>query len=71
MDDAAAGAVEEPQRRLTAGRALGALAFVAVAVVLWGGYGRGWRWTGFAHRALLWDWLHALLLPLAVTVAPL
>jgi hypothetical protein len=71
MDEAAAGAVERPQRRLTGGRVLGGVALAAAAVVLWGGYGRGWQWTGFAHRALLWDWLHVLLLPLAVTVAPL
>jgi hypothetical protein len=47
------------------------LAAAAVGVVLWGGYGQGWRWTGFAHRALLWDWLHVVLLPLAVVAAPL
>jgi hypothetical protein len=47
------------------------LALAAAAVVLWGGYGRGWQWTGFAHRALLWDWLHVALLPLAVVAAPL
>ena len=47
------------------------LAATAFVVVLWGGYDRDWRWTGFAHRAMLWDWLHVLLLPLAITVAPL
>jgi hypothetical protein len=47
------------------------LAAAAFCVVLWGGYDRGWGWTGFAHRAELWDWLHVLLLPLAVVVAPL
>ena len=47
------------------------LAATAFLVVLWGGYDRKWRWTGFAHRAMLWDWLHVLLLPLAITVAPL
>ncbi|HZP73570.1 MAG TPA: hypothetical protein VFA97_09360 [Gaiellaceae bacterium] len=58
-------------RRSHALRLVATLAGVAFAVVLWGGYDRRWRWTGFAHRALLWDWLHVLLLPLAVTVAPL
>lgn len=52
-------------------RLVALLGVVAFAVVLWGGYDRGWHWTGFAHRAMLWDWLHVLLLPLAVTVAPL
>lgn len=28
-----------------------------------GGYGFGWRWTGFADKATLWDLLHLLLLP--------
>jgi len=44
---------------------------VAGAVVLWGGYGRHWHWTGLGSDATLWDWLHMLLLPLAVAVAPL
>lgn len=71
MDDAAAGSLERPRRRLTTGSMLTLLALAALAVVLWGGYGRGWGWTGFAHRALLWDWLHVVMLPLAVAVAPL
>jgi hypothetical protein len=48
-----------------------ALAVAALAVVLWGGYGRHWRWTGFEHNATLWDWLELLALPLALAVAPL
>lgn len=43
----------------------------AFAVVLWGGYGRDWGWTGFQTDAKLWDWLHVLVLPLAVVAAPL
>ena len=48
-------------------------ALVAIAVViLWGGYGRHWSWTGInGHTATLWDWLHLLLLPIAVAVLPL
>lgn len=43
-----------------------------VAVILWGGYGRHWSWTGIGPRtATLWDWLHLLLLPIAVAVLPL
>jgi hypothetical protein len=43
-----------------------------VAVILWGGYGDHWSWTGIGARtATLWDWLHLLLLPIAVAVLPL
>jgi heme/copper-type cytochrome/quinol oxidase subunit 4 len=47
-----------------------ALAAAGLIVVLWGGYGRGWRWTGFEHNATLWDWLHLLALPIALAAAP-
>lgn len=67
----AVGAVERSRARVRVGRVAGVVAMAAGALVIWGGYGRGWEWTGFAHRALLWDWLHVLLLPFAVTVAPL
>ncbi len=41
-------------------------------LVLWGGYGHHWPWTGINGRtATLWDWLHLLLLPLAVAVLPI
>jgi uncharacterized membrane protein len=43
----------------------------AFVVVLWGGYDRGWRWTGFQPDAKLWDWLHVFVLPLALVAAPL
>ena len=57
--------------RLGSGRLVASLALLGLAVVLWGGYGRHWRWTGFGHDATLWDWLHVLALPLALAVAPL
>lgn len=45
---------------------------VALALVLWGGYGHHWPWTGInGQTATLWDWLHLLLLPLAVAVLPI
>ena len=47
------------------------LAVVALAVLLWGGYGAGWSWTGFGDNDTLWDWLHLLLLPVAVAALPL
>jgi hypothetical protein len=54
------------------GRA-GVLAAVVagVLVVLWGGYGHHWPWTGINGRtATLWDWLHLLLLPVAFGLLP-
>jgi hypothetical protein len=45
---------------------------VAFALVLWGGYGHHWSWTGInGGTATLWDWLHLLLLPLAVSILPI
>jgi hypothetical protein len=35
--------------------------------VILGGYEWGWNWTGL-HGNTLWDWLHLLLLPVAVPV---
>jgi hypothetical protein len=44
---------------------------VALAVVLWGGYSHHWPWTGInGGTATLWDWLHLVLLPLAVGILP-
>jgi hypothetical protein len=43
----------------------------AVLVVLWGGYTRGWNWTGFRANGQLWDWLSLLLLPVVVGLLPL
>jgi len=50
--------------------AVGALA-VAAAIVLWGGYIRGWQWTGFRANDQLWNWLKLLLLPVVVGTIPL
>ena len=48
-----------------------AVVAVAVLVVLWGGYLRGWSWTGFHENGQLWDWLSLLLLPVALGTIPL
>lgn len=40
---------------------------VPFAVLLIGGYGLGWSWTGFAGNTL-WDWLHLLLVPVALSL---
>jgi hypothetical protein len=51
--------------------ALGAVAGLALAIVLWGGYSHHWAWTGInGGTATLWDWLHLLMLPLAFAVLP-
>src|SRR5579884_4099405 len=53
------------------GRVALVVALVATAVVLWGGYGHHWSWTGISGRtATLWDWLHLLLLPIAFGLLP-
>lgn len=58
---------ENEQVRLALFVALG----VAAAVVLVGGYAGKWRWTGFSSNNQLWDWLHLLLLPVAIGTVPL
>ncbi len=41
-------------------------------IVVYGGYGAHWSWTGINGRtATLWDWLHLMLLPIAVAMLPL
>jgi hypothetical protein len=71
VDDAPVRGAERPRRPVTAGRVAVVLGALGLAIVLWGGYGRHWRWTGFQRNATLWDWLHVLVLPLAFVVAPL
>lgn len=44
---------------------------VAVVVVLIGGYGGHWAWTGFQKNGQLWDWLTLLVLPVVVGAVPL
>jgi hypothetical protein len=41
---------------------LALLAAVVFVVLVVGGYGLGWSWTGFEGNTL-WDWLHLLLVP--------
>lgn len=44
---------------------IAALAGLVLAVLVIGGYGFNWSWTGFPGNTL-WDWLHLLLLPLTL-----
>jgi hypothetical protein len=50
--------------------ALMAVPGAALAVVAVGGFGFGWSWTGFQGNQDLWDVLHLLVLPLALTLVP-
>ena len=43
----------------------------ALLVALWGGYARGWQWTGLQANGQLWDWLNLLLLPVVIGTIPL
>jgi hypothetical protein len=44
----------------------------ATAVLIYGGYAHHWPWTGIDGKtATLWDWLHLLLLPIAVMIVPI
>jgi|SRR5579884_1420369 len=62
----------EQRGRATVRRSAVLAAAAAVAFILWGGYGDHWSWTGLnGHTATLWDWLHLLLLPVAVGILPL
>jgi uncharacterized membrane protein len=44
---------------------------LGVTAVLLGGYGKKWSWTGFSGNSQLWDWMHLLLLPIAIATFPL
>ena len=55
---------------LSAGRWVVAVAAITVACLVVGGYGMGWRWTGLSRGVPLWDWLQALLLPVALGLTP-
>jgi hypothetical protein len=44
----------------------------AFLVLIYGGYEHHWPWTGIDGKtATLWDWLHLLLLPIAVMIVPI
>lgn len=49
---------------------VGAVLTVLLVLVV-GGYGLGWRWTGLSASVTLWDWLQALALPIALGSTPL
>lgn len=66
------GLMDQHRRATLVRRSVVLAAVVALAIALWGGYGSHWAWTGInGHTATLWDWLHLLLLPIAVGILPL
>jgi hypothetical protein len=68
MGESASGDHERVETRRAL---LCAVAGLALAVVMWGGYSHHWPWTGISgSTATLWDWLHLLLLPLAFAALP-
>jgi hypothetical protein len=63
-------AVSEPARRRWLTAVL-ITALIAFAVWVWGGYAKGWAWTGLSSNVTLWDWLEGLALPVTVGLVPL
>jgi hypothetical protein len=69
MTEPATSATAVAARRRTLLLALG---FALAALLLWGGYGNHWSWTGInGQTATLWDWLKLILLPLAFAILPI
>lgn len=63
---------EQPRRAASMRRSTAVAIVAAFAIVIWGGYGSHWSWTGINGKsATLWDWLNLLMLPIAVAVLPL
>ena len=58
------------QRWMMEWRVVFALAGIAFAVLVIGGYALNWEWTGFKGNTL-WDWLELLALPIVVAALPL
>jgi hypothetical protein len=55
---------------LSLGRWVVVTAAIVLLALVVGGYGMRWRWTGLAQGVTLWNWLQALLLPLALGLVP-
>ncbi len=74
MSEGAPGiAADRAETRASRGsilRLLGISAAAALAITIVGGEWLGWTWTGFADNNTVWDWLHLLVLPLVLTLAP-
>ncbi len=61
-----------PPRALRRSGVVLAAVGVAILLLIYGGYEHHWPWTGInGSTATLWDWLHLLLLPIAVVILPI
>ncbi len=61
-----------PSRALWRSSAVVVAGGAAVLILIYGGYEHHWPWTGIDGKtATLWDWLHLLLLPIAVVILPI
>lgn len=54
---------------LRVGRAVGLIGAILLALLIAGGYGGQWSWTGFPGKQL-WDWLNLMLFPVVAIVLP-
>lgn len=59
------------RRAVTRPRTVVEIGLLVFAVLVAGGYGFGWRWTGFRQNDTVWDWLHLVLLPVVLMLLPL
>ena len=66
-----ASGIRRIMRNETMRKAAGYMVAAVSLVVLWGGYSRGWQWTGFGENGQVWDWLTLLLLPVVLGTIPL
>jgi hypothetical protein len=58
------------RHRVSRRRIFVAAGLIALVVLLIGGYGAHWAWTGFSDNDTLWDWLQLLLLPIIIAGLP-
>ena len=65
-----AAAAHPPRQMRKPSRNVATASGIGLLTALIGGYGFGWRWTGFTDNGELWDLLHLLLLPVALMLVP-
>jgi heme/copper-type cytochrome/quinol oxidase subunit 4 len=70
VEQAANGPGREGDSDAQTWRLLAVAGAVVFAITVVGGEGFGWTWTGYADNNTLWDWLHLLILPVVLAVAP-
>ena len=43
---------------------------LGLGVAIWGGYAKGWAWTGVTDKDTLWHWMQILMVPIAFACLP-